>query len=192
LDNPRDRLWGYRQALASNDITFDPALVYSGNWEPVSGFDGTRALLALDSPPDAIFCANDLMALGCYDALREAGRRIPEDVAVIGFDNREIAPFLRPPLTTMVLPMFEMGRAAAEHLLELAGGLKPTHDQLKVECQLVDRESVGPVADGGRAPAQPREGSLGFGPTVQWPGAPLKSSGWPSHSFEASSKGERS
>ena len=63
--------------------------------------------------------------MGCYDALKEAGRRIPEDVAVIGFDNREIAPFLRPPLTTLVLPMYEMGCAAVELLLERAGGLRP-------------------------------------------------------------------
>jgi LacI family transcriptional regulator len=155
LDASRDRLRGYRQALASNDLPFDPALVRPGNWEPVAGYEGTRALLALPEPPDAIFCANDLMAMGCYDALKEAGRRIPDDVAVIGFDNREIAPFLRPALTTLVLPQYEMGHSAVEMLLERAGGLTPRHDQLKVECRLVERESVG-LGPSGCDPCQMR------------------------------------
>jgi LacI family transcriptional regulator len=142
IDASRDRLRGYRQALASSDITFDPALVYNGNWEPPSGYEGARAFLELDTPPDAIFCANDLMAVGCYEALKEAGLRIPEDVAVIGFDNREIAQFMRPPLTTLILPHYDMGAAAAEQVLDLAGGLVPRHNQIKVECELVDRESA--------------------------------------------------
>ncbi len=142
IDASSDRLRGYRQALASSDITFDPDLVYNGNWEPPSGHDGTRAFLALDAPPDAIFCANDLMAIGCYEALKEAGLRIPQDVSVIGFDDREVAQFMRPPLTTLVLPHFDMGAAAAEHLLDIVGGLPTRHSQIKVECELIDRASV--------------------------------------------------
>jgi LacI family transcriptional regulator len=142
IDASRDRLRGYRQALASADMTFDPDLVYSGNWEPPSGYDGTQAFLALAEPPDAIFCANDMMAIGCYEALREAGLRVPEDVSVIGFDNREIAQFMRPPLSTLILPQYEMGAAAAEQLLDIAAGLIPRHNQLKVECELVERSSI--------------------------------------------------
>lgn len=99
-------------------------------------------LMDLDNPPDGIFCANDMMALGCYDALRERGVRIPEDVAVVGFDDREIAQFMRPPLTTLVLPHYEMGALASEMLLDLAGGLDLTHYQMKVECRLIERESA--------------------------------------------------
>lgn len=142
LDASRDRLRGYRQALASNDLSFDPELVFPGNWEPSSGYEGAKALMALDSPPDAIFCANDLMAMGCYEALKEAGADIPGDVSVIGFDNRDIAQFIKPALTTLILPQFEMGALAAELVMELAGGLKSRHDQLKVECNLVERDSV--------------------------------------------------
>ena len=98
LDATRDRLKGYRQALASHDIPFEAELIRPGNWEPSSGYAMTKHLMALDSPPDAIFCANDLMALGCYDALRELGLRVPDNVAVIGFDDREIAQSMRPPL----------------------------------------------------------------------------------------------
>lgn len=142
IDASRDRLRGYRQALSTADIPFDPALVYPGNWEPSAGYEGTMKFMAMEDPPDGIFCANDMMALGCYDALKELGKRIPEDVAVIGFDDREIAQFMRPPLTTLVLPHYEMGALAAEMLLEVAGGLSSGLDQIKVECPLVPRESV--------------------------------------------------
>jgi LacI family transcriptional regulator len=84
------------------------------------------------------------MAVGCYDALKELGLRIPQDVAVIGFDDREIAQFLRPGLTTLVLPHREMGAIAAEHLIDLAAGLEPGPAQIKVECELVERASVDP------------------------------------------------
>lgn len=143
LDATRDRLRGYRQALASNDMSFDPELVYFGNWEPPSGYEGTQHFLSLPTPPDAIFCANDLMAIGCYEALKEASLRIPHDIAVIGFDNRETAQFMRPPLTTLILPQYEMGMVAAELLLDLVGGLKPRHNQIKVECLMVERDSIG-------------------------------------------------
>ena len=62
------------------------------------------ALMDLPDPPTAIFLSNDMMALGAYDALKERGLRIPEDVSVVGYDDREIAQFMRPPLTTVVLP----------------------------------------------------------------------------------------
>lgn len=142
LDNPRDRLRGYKQALASNDFTYDPHLVRYGNWEPSSGYTETLALMALKNPPDAIFCANDLMALGCIEALKELGKSIPGDVSVIGFDNRDIAQFLRPPLTTMHLPLFQMGAMAVEMINDIVGGLISGHDQLKVECEIIERESV--------------------------------------------------
>ena len=142
LDASRDRLRGYQQALASNDINFDPALIFPGNWEPSAGYDGTHALMALADPPDAFFCANDMMAMGCFEALKELGLAIPRDVSVIGFDDREIAQFMHPGLTTLVLPQYEMGRLAAELLIEQTGGLRARHNQLKVECPLVERASV--------------------------------------------------
>ena len=142
VDAARDRLRGYKQALASNDIAFDPALVRSGNWQPSTGYELTRSLMELDPPPDAIFCANDMMAVGCFDALRHLGVRVPDDVAVIGFDDREIAQYMHPPLSTLVLPFYEMGRTAAELLLDMSGGLDTAPSRTKVECQLVVREST--------------------------------------------------
>jgi Transcriptional regulators len=142
LDNPRDRLKGYKQALTSHDIAFDAALVKPGNWEPSSGFAMTLELMALPQPPDAIFCANDLMAMGCLEALKQLGKSVPGDVAVIGFDDREIARSLHPPLTTLILPQYEMGQTAAELLLDTASGLKANTTRIKVECELVVRQST--------------------------------------------------
>lgn len=143
VDAARDRLKGYKQALASNDLPFDPALVRPGNWEPSAGYAMTLELMALSDPPDAIFCANDMMALGCYDALRQLGLEVPRDVAVIGFDDRDVAQYMHPPLSTLVLPLYEMGRVAVELLLDDAGGLHSSASGIKVECKLVERESTG-------------------------------------------------
>lgn len=154
LDATRDRLKGYRQALASADIAFDPDLVRPGNWEPSAGYEMTLELMRLPRPPDAIFCANDHMALGSYEALKALGARIPEDVAVIGFDDREIAQYLHPPLSTLVLPQYEMGSTAVEMLLDLAAG-HGEPSRIKVECKLLPRAStLGDLAESDRRAAE--------------------------------------
>lgn len=142
MEAARQRLRGYRQALATADLPFSAELAREGNWQPLSGYEATRGLMSLPAPPTAIFCANDLMAVGCYDALRELGLRIPDDVAVIGYDDREIAQHLHPPLTTVLLPHFEMGSIAAELLIDAAAGSTVRARQIKVECPIVTRGSV--------------------------------------------------
>lgn len=142
MDGARDRLKGYRRALATGDLPFDPALILHGDWLPSSGYEHTRTLMNLARPPTAIFCGNDLMALGCFDALKELGLRIPQNVAVMGYDDREIAQHFHPPLTTILLPHFEMGALAAEMLIgrRTSGAEAPA--QIKLECPIVERESV--------------------------------------------------
>ncbi len=142
MEASRHRLRGYRQALATADLPFDPDLVREGNWQPLSGYEATRELMRLPAPPTAIFCANDMMAVGCYEALRELGLKIPDDVAVMGYDDREIAQHLHPPLTTVLLPHFEMGSIAAELLIDAAAGSALRPRQIKVECPIVMRKSV--------------------------------------------------
>jgi len=142
MEASRHRLRGHRQALATADLPFDPDLVREGNWQPLSGYEATLALMALSAAPTAIFCANDLMAVGCYEALRELGLRIPQDVAVMGYDDREIAQHLHPPLSTVLLPHFEMGSIAAEILIDAAAGSSGRPRQIKVECPIVRRKSV--------------------------------------------------
>ncbi len=141
MEATRDRLAGYRRALSLAGIDPDPALVRKGNWAASSGFEQTRRLLAMDAPPTAIFCQNDRMAIGCYEALKEAGLRIPEDMSVIGFDDEEISRHLHPQLTTLVLPQRAMGVWAVSHLGS-AGG---SHRLVKLDCRLIERQSVAPL-----------------------------------------------
>ena len=100
--------------------------------------------MALPDPPTAIFCANDLMALGCLEALKDLHLAVPGDVAVVGFDDREISQYTRPPLTTFILPHYDMGAAAAEYLIDHMGGISARPEQMKIECTIVERSSVSP------------------------------------------------
>ncbi len=143
MDAARDRLRGYRQALATADIPYDPQLVREGNWQTSAGYEHTLALMKLDDPPTAIFCSNDRMAVGCYEALKETGRSIPDDVSVIGYDDEEVARHLSPQLTTLVLPHREMGRWAVDHALAMEGGRATgKHAIAKLECPLIERNSI--------------------------------------------------
>jgi LacI family transcriptional regulator len=135
------RLEGYRAALEAAGVPFDERLVRRGDWWQESASAATTELLGLDDPPTAIFCGNDWMAMGAYDALRELGLSVPRDVSIIGFDNRvEIADHMRPKLTTVALPYRAMGHEAVSMLLD---GERPSAPVL-LECPLVVRESVAP------------------------------------------------
>jgi LacI family transcriptional regulator len=142
MDASRDRFKGYRQALATADIPFDPALVREGNWQASAGYEHTHDLLALDRPPTAIFCSNDKMAIGCYEALKERGLAIPDDISVIGFDDEEFARHLSPQLTTLVLPRREMGLWAIENGLSGAVAKRQKYPITKLECPLIERQSI--------------------------------------------------
>lgn len=144
MDAARDRLKGYREALATADIPYDPDLVLEGNWLPSAGYDATRTLMALPNPPTAIFCANDRTAVGCYEALKELGLKIPEDVSVVGYDDEEVARHLSPQLTTLVLPHRAMGRWAVEKALTEISPKPDKYHVVKLECPLIERKSVAP------------------------------------------------
>jgi LacI family transcriptional regulator, galactose operon repressor len=140
------RLDGYHAALDAAGIERDPDLITIGDWWQESGYDMTHRLLDLDEPPTAIFCCNDWMAMGAYDALRELGRSIPDDVAIIGSDDRrEIADHMHPRLTTVALPYYEMGRRGVELVLDperLAAVSTEDGSITAIECPLVRRESA--------------------------------------------------
>ncbi|MEJ7137344.1 LacI family DNA-binding transcriptional regulator [Amphibiibacter pelophylacis] len=149
MEAAKDRLKGYRRALATADLPFDPELVRDGDWMSGTGYEATLSLMALPRPPSAIFCANDLMAIGALEAVRSLGLAVPQDVSVMGYDDQEISRHTHPPLTTVVLPNFEMGHCAVETLLEevqarasQGEGARPL---LKIECPLVQRQSVAGV-----------------------------------------------
>jgi len=114
-----DRLTGYTAAL--NEARREP-VVAAGDFTQESGAIAMRELLGRQPELDAVFAASDLMGIGVLRALREAGRRVPEDVAVVGFDDVQAARYADPPLTTVRQPIAEIGRRLARQLLRLAGG----------------------------------------------------------------------
>ncbi len=147
LEAAAERLKGYRQALTTADIPYDPALVRQGDWQVGSGFEQASALLALADPPTALFCANDLMAVGAIDAARKLELDIPGRLSVVGYDDQDMARYFHPPLTTVLLPNGEMGRWAAETVIAQArAGVAGRRHHIKMECPLVVRDSVAPPA----------------------------------------------
>lgn len=146
MEASSQRQEGYERALLQAGRSVDPELIAEGNFMPSGGRVATQRLMAGSVPPDAIFCANDLMALGCYEALRELGLGIGSDVAVIGYDDQEIAQHVDPPLSTVLLPHREMGALAVDILLSPEGAAAEQH---RIACPLVLRRSHG---SGDRAP----------------------------------------
>jgi LacI family transcriptional regulator len=137
------RLEGYKQALDAHGLAFDSSLLRYGDGTADGGYRCATELMRVPDPPTAIFCGNDPTAMGAYQALKERGLRIPEDVAVVGFDNQElIAAHLRPALSTVALPHYEMGRWAVGHLIEQAEHGKATLTRHTIGCPYVERESV--------------------------------------------------
>jgi LacI family transcriptional regulator len=146
MDAAVDRLKGYRQALASHDIAFDPALTCNGDWLPLKGYQLAKHLLTLRARPTAILCANDLMALGAMEAAAELNLRVPEDVSIMGYDDQELARYTHPPLTTIVLPNYDMGRHAAELLIDTyTSGRQLRSGVIKVDGPVIERGSVSGV-----------------------------------------------
>lgn len=141
------RMEGYLQALDQFGVAYDPQLVSYQPAQSEGGYQGVHELMDHPNPPTAIFCFNDRMVMGAYDALRERGLSIPRDVAIVGFDNQEIiAAHLRPGVTTMQLPHYAMGAWAVDYLLNddnatrSADALAPP-PQVKLPCPLVLRQS---------------------------------------------------
>jgi len=114
-----DRLAGYRQALAEAGVAFDPALVVQGTGRADGGKRALPVLRALQAPPTAVFCYNDVTAIGLMHAARQAGLSIPGDLAVVGFDDIPFASYIHPPLTTIAQPKLEMGKSAVAMMLAL-------------------------------------------------------------------------
>ena len=113
-----DRLAGYRQALEEAGIEFDLALLIETHIEPESGYHAMNTLLDLEQAPTAVFAFHDYLAVDAQRAASERGLRIPEDVAISGFDGLQITQMTSPPISTVSYPLFDMGRRAVEILLE--------------------------------------------------------------------------
>jgi LacI family transcriptional regulator len=143
IDHATDRLNTYYQTLMLAGITPDQNLVRYGNFEPDSGYKAMRELLHVDPLPTAVFGMNDMMAIGAMSAIQEAGLRVPEDIAVVGFDDDRFAAFTNPPLTTVRESQRELGQQAGELLIEIMNGIEPSQPHLLLPTQMVIRKSCG-------------------------------------------------
>jgi DNA-binding LacI/PurR family transcriptional regulator len=139
-----ERFAGYREALDSSDLPFQPDLVQYGDGTPDGGVHAMSGLLRLTDPPSAVFCYDDMTTLGAMRAVRSAGCRVPEDISFVGFDDLPIVRFTDPPLTTIRQPMATMGCLAMEAVLDLLGGSGKNHD-IKVQGELIERSSAAPL-----------------------------------------------
>lgn len=152
----RARLDGYRSALERAGLRYDPALIRHGNFRHEGGFACGGELLDSDDRPTAIFAGSDEQALGVYEAARQRGLRIPQDLSVVGFDDLPMDRWVSPPLTTVRQPLAEMGRVAADMLGTLIEGLPLATRRVELATELVVRASTAHPADargpGGRPP----------------------------------------
>jgi DNA-binding LacI/PurR family transcriptional regulator len=137
-----DRFDGYRDALAAAAIELRPALVEEGDFGEASGYRAMKALLLREPRIDGVFAASDLMALGALRALREAGREVPDDVGVVGFDDAPLASHSVPPLTTVRQPLDEMTARTAEILFRQIAGEQRGVERVVCETTLVRRRSA--------------------------------------------------
>ncbi len=139
----RDRVKGFNQAIYQNEIQMESVLIQEGDFTFDSGYNQMLKFLALDVPPTAVFAANDEMAMGAIKAAKENGLRVPEDLAVVGFDNIKFSSIFEPALTTIAQPKYEMGKKAMELLLEQMKGVVHTKSQYVLDSKLIIRESCG-------------------------------------------------
>lgn len=138
-----DRVLGYTEALRDHDLLFDRMLVRGADFSEAGGHAATVELLGLEERPTAIFAANDLMAMGALLALREVGLRVPDDVALVGFDGLPLTELMDPPLTTVAQHPERLGAKAAELLLERLEGGGPEHGRrIDMPFELMVRQSA--------------------------------------------------
>jgi LacI family transcriptional regulator len=141
------RRQGYEDAITRHHLTVDPDLVVNGSFREQGGYEAMRRLLALPRPPTAVFAVNDLAAVGAMYAIQEAGFQVPRDISLIGFND--LSTMIGPSrlLTTLRLPLHDMGRAAAERLLAVITSNTRMSEPLMIPVELMVRESTGPAPE---------------------------------------------
>ncbi|GAB2565006.1 LacI family DNA-binding transcriptional regulator [Gracilibacillus alcaliphilus] len=125
-----DRYNGYLDALKEKDITYDPVLIQFGDFQIESGYEAMIRFLALSHPPDGIFIANDLMAIGALEAVRQHNLKIPDDIGIVGYDNIPLTKVIAPKLTTIQQPIKQIGKKAVENMLL---NIKNSNEEIKNE-----------------------------------------------------------
>jgi LacI family transcriptional regulator len=141
-----ERFKGYSDALAGAGIAVDPSLCVEGAFNQTNGYAATEKLMALATPPTAIFAANDEMAIGAMEAIKSVGLAVPDDVSVMGFDDIPTSNYVFPKLTTMRPPYDAMAERAVSEVLALIQGSEITPAKIRYPMELVARNSTAPLA----------------------------------------------
>lgn len=136
------RLMGYQGALMEHSLTLYPEYMRTTNWHYEDGYAQCLALLRLKEPPTAIFSMSDLMALGAINAAADNGFRVPEDISIHGFDNLELTGCVKPALTTISIPLHDLGFHSARIMKELLNNGKPEKHTLLIPCSHICRDTV--------------------------------------------------
>ena len=137
-----ERIIGYRRALEEAGLSYDESLILRGDYHAQSGMEITHSILQMEPRPTAIFALNDLMALGALRAAAEAGCSVPQDLAVVGYDDLEIAHFTNPPLTTIAQPKREIGAQAVHLLVDRMSHRNRPPTRLVLAPELIIRRST--------------------------------------------------
>ena len=138
----QERLKGYNKAMKQKGLPIHRNYMKSGNWEYESGFEMAMELLQLEDKPTAIVAMNDLMAIGALDASKQLGMKVPAELSVIGFDNRESGMYYTPKLTTMGPPLREMGNQCMQNIYDLLMDKHVSGHEAKLKCSLIKRKST--------------------------------------------------
>jgi DNA-binding LacI/PurR family transcriptional regulator len=136
------RLSGYQRALIDAGLPVDLRMVVTGDWDIERSCERMTKLLQLDPPPDGVFCQSDHIALGVCKAIRQAGKSIPGDIAVVGFDNYDFASFVSPSLTTIDQPLEKIGRVAFSRLKKIVDREEIEERSVLLDARLIRREST--------------------------------------------------
>lgn len=136
------RLDGYRKAMKQAGLAILPGYEIIGDFEFHGGYVAMQKLLSLETPPEAVFSCNDAMAVGIYHALYQSSLTVPGDIAVVGYDDIELARYMTPPLTTIHQPKDELGELAVDVLIKRMAQPDLAQQRLQLTPKLIARGSV--------------------------------------------------
>jgi DNA-binding LacI/PurR family transcriptional regulator len=146
IESAVKRLAGYKAALAEHDIPFSEELVVSGDFSFTGGYKASQELLCLNTPPSAIFASNDFEALGAMESIRDKGLSIPDDISIIGFDDIRLASISFPKLSTVRQELSQMGKMAAQLLLEQIESPDLVPRRITMSTKLILRDSCAAIS----------------------------------------------
>lgn len=146
-DFVHQRIMGFRSALVENRLELPPGNILAAYWGYDNAYEHALKLLRQENRPTAIFAMNDPMACAVVAAARKSGLRVPDDLSIIGFDNRSCSAYCSPSITTLHIPLYDIGHAAAVLLSDILNGKTDAIREQRLLCNLIERESVGMVPD---------------------------------------------